>query len=103
MLDTLRLYYRWIEHLSPTRIHALLVAMPSIPLSYRKAILTWSRAQPYSLSGSRIEERFHQQLDDVIYIRTPHRVQDEENPAFQPVTLRSLMKDIELDPVISYV
>jgi hypothetical protein len=102
MLDTLRLYYRWIEHLSPTRIHALLVAMPSIPLSYRKAILTWSRAQPYSLSGSRIEERFHQQLDDVIYIRIPHHAPEEE-ATFQPVTLRSLMKDIELDPVISYV
>jgi hypothetical protein len=79
-----------------------MVAMPSIPLSYRKAILTWTRAQPHSLSGSRIEERFHQQLDSVIYIRLPHRDPKDED-TFQAVTLRSLMKDIELDPVISYV
>jgi len=92
-LDRTLLSYSCSRSLGGNAIYTLIVQEGHIDLS---------RAQPHSLSGSRIEERFHQQLDSVIYIQLPHR--DLEDPdTFQAVMLRSLMKDIELDPVISYV
>jgi len=102
MKDVVRSYFKWIKQYHFTRFYDLLAAMPAIPVSYRKAILSYSRCQPEHLAGSRFEARLHQELDFPLFLtQAPER--DDEEVVYHETSIRSLIKDIDMDPVVSYV